>query len=271
MKRLSAETLKSMQIDMLKYIDSICKKNQLRYFAAYGTLLGAIRHKGFIPWDDDIDLYMHRDDIETFVKVVNMQESYYEIISMFNTKNYYHPFYKLSDKRTILIENGFPKKYEQGIYIDIFILDNLPEKEQDAVKQYRKCHRLMIANYTLMNNSFPKDKKGKDLIKSVLVWAYVGLVQFFGLEYQLKVKFKKQAEKIDFANSSKVFPECNFYNEMYDRSVFDRYLYVGFEDTKIRIPYYYEECLRQCYGDYMQLPPEEQRVATHASVAYWKD
>lgn len=271
MKEISAHTLRSLQLEMLKYIDEICTNNNLRYYAAYGTLLGAIRHQGFIPWDDDIDLYMPRSDFDKFQRIVKADNTYYNVISMLNTSSYYQPFAKLSDFRTVLIENNEPKEYDQGVYIDIFILDSLPSDKKKAKRAKKKCHRYMILTYSLADNGFPKDKRGIVLLKSIFVWAYIKVILLLGKQDSIKMKYEKAAKKYDYNNSIICFPECPFYTELYSKSTFEKYKTATFEDMTVRVPNNYKECLVQCYGDYMTLPPEEQRVATHQSVAYWKD
>lgn len=140
MREMTLEEVKLLELDALKFIDSVCKENGLIYFAAYGTLLGAIRHKGFIPWDDDIDIYMPRPDFIKFVEVINNYEHPYSIRSL-NDKDYFHAFAKLSDDRTYLIEKQFKSKSrELGVYVDIFILDGLP----DDIKKHRSILKNVI-------------------------------------------------------------------------------------------------------------------------------
>ncbi len=167
MKEIPADTMRSMQLEMLKYIDEICTSNNLRYYAAYGTLLGTIRHNGFIPWDDDIDLYMPRSEYEKFSELLQNDSAYYKTISIEENEDYFHPFAKVYDSKTTIIENGIPTKYDMGVYIDIFIIDGLPDNQRTAIKHYKKCHRLMVLLYCIANNVFPKDNQGKTKFKSI--------------------------------------------------------------------------------------------------------
>ena len=117
MKKITPEEIKKIQLDLLIQFAEFCKKNNLYYCLAYGTLLGAIRHKGFIPWDDDIDVIMPRPDYEKFCKLVAEKKI---ATSLQNNSTY--PFVKIIDTRT-LVRERFAQKEEVGIWIDVFVLD----------------------------------------------------------------------------------------------------------------------------------------------------
>ena len=122
-KELSLEEKKKILVSILSEVHNFCDENNLKYFLPGGTLIGAVRHKGFIPWDDDIDIYMPRNDYEKFLCEFNKESERYQVISL-KTDGYYLPFGKVIDTKTVLIEN-VDSDYKMGIYLDIFPLDNL--------------------------------------------------------------------------------------------------------------------------------------------------
>ena len=122
-KQIPADVIKEIELSILDYIDDVCKTNHIKYYLAYGTLLGAIRHKGFIPWDDDIDIYLLRDDYMKFVKIVNEQRNdRYEILSIYNDDSYNYEFAKVIDKRTALNASNFIINKKEGVWVDVFPL-----------------------------------------------------------------------------------------------------------------------------------------------------
>ena len=149
---LTDDELKQLELDIMKQFDAYCEKHDLRYYLYAGTLIGAVRHKGFIPWDDDIDVVMPRPDYEK-LQLLLEKEPISPNIKLVNAKNYDlypFPFLKLTDTRTSGIAKYMPKNYRMGVWIDVFPLDGLPEnkEERDAhvahlQKKIRKLKRAM--------------------------------------------------------------------------------------------------------------------------------
>ena len=129
MKIITSEELKAIQLDLLQKTADFCKENGIRYYLCGGTLLGAIRHKGYIPWDDDIDISMPRPDYDRFISMFNKPENDYQVIDMSNNKKYGLPFAKVHDTRTFVDELQYTKD-QFGVYIDIFPIDGVGEDEQ---------------------------------------------------------------------------------------------------------------------------------------------
>ena len=120
MKKLTLDEVKKIQLEILAYIDSFCKKNNISYFINYGTLLGAVRHKGFIPWDDDIDISMDREHYNMFIEKFNQDSSKYKILSLDTDKAYFNNFIKVVDTTTKIVDNRNYKTFSCGVCFDIF-------------------------------------------------------------------------------------------------------------------------------------------------------
>ena len=129
MKKLTLDEVKKIQLEILAYIDSFCKKNNISYFINYGTLLGAVRHKGFIPWDDDIDISMDREHYNMFIEKFNQDSSKYKILSLDTDKAYFNNFIKVVDTTTKIVDNRNYKTFSCGVFVDIFPMDKFGKLE----------------------------------------------------------------------------------------------------------------------------------------------
>lgn len=137
MREILLDELKDRQIAILDVVDAFCRENNINYWLDSGTLLGAIRHGGYIPWDDDIDIGMLRPDYDRFLAMFNKFNKQYQVSSVENDINFPYPFGKVLDTHTVLYEPN-----EQGvklaINIDIFVYDNAPEDDKLVERMYRK-------------------------------------------------------------------------------------------------------------------------------------
>lgn len=261
MKTIELEERKSLQLEMLNDIACFCEKNNIKYCLAYGTLLGAIRHKGYIPWDDDIDIHMPRPDYNRFVQAYRSENCFYEVLDQEKTVGYNLPFAKVHDKRTVIIEELY-KQDKYGIFIDIFPIDGLKEKQQ-AYKSVR-WRRILNAKKAVIN-------KGRAFSKNVLMlMAKVFLLPLS--EKFILQKINRIITQYDYAKCVRVCSMCSqlAYKEIFDSNLFDNYIKVDFEGYKFNAPKDYDIYLRVNYGNYMQLPPKEKQVSNHLAQAMWK-
>lgn len=129
MKKITIEEAKKIELDILSYIDDFCKKNNIEYFINYGTLIGAVRHKGFIPWDDDIDISMTRENYDKFIEYYKNDKSKYKLLALETNKHYFNNFAKIVDSTTRIDNTRIYKSYPSGIFIDIFPMDSFADKK----------------------------------------------------------------------------------------------------------------------------------------------
>lgn len=260
MKTVTIEEQKEIQLNLLQKVADFCEKENLRYFLFGGTLIGAIRHKGFIPWDDDIDIAMPRPDYDKFIMHFNNPQHYYQVIDMSNDKKYGFPFAKVHDTRTFVDELQYAKDHF-GIYIDIFPLDGVKEEKQVIkILRLRKILHTKKANY-----------HKRTLSKKILnTFGKIVLLPFS--VHQILTFIDKEARKYPFGSLPKAGNIVNPYDarEIVNFTCFSDYSLKEFEGKQYRVPIGYDEYLRSIYGDYMQLPPEEKRHSPHVSIAYWK-
>ena len=265
-KSISDDEARKLELNLLIEFAEYCEKKNLRYALAYGTLIGAIRHKGFIPWDNDIDVVMPRPDYEKFIKEEEKEKisSYMECLDYHETRTF--PFAKLIDKRTCLKEHFLVTEDNMGVYIDIFPLDGFPDSEKEQRKLFAKAKfwykMFAFANYRFNTGS----NRIKWLLKCVLY------------PFSRLVSNRFVCERLNHICKKYPYDESRMVGNIVwgfgmEEIIPKHYMekeYGMFENEKLCIPKGYDGYLRQCYGDYMKLPPEEERIV-HAFEAEWKD
>jgi len=259
MRKIELEELKQIQLDILKEVHNFCVEHGLRYSLGGGTLLGAVRHKGYIPWDDDIDIMMPRPDYTVFVKEFNGYKPHLVCGAYENDKKYMYPFTKVYDNRTILKAVKHIKPI--GINIDVFPIDGFPESEKET--------EIFMRNYSLWRMLL--------YFKLVTGGTWKGkFMNFFTKLLPLSLiqkKLNKIIQKYDFEKSLFTGAVCGSYllKEKNPKFVFAEYVELPFENLKFKAIKQYDIYLLNHYGNYMELPPMDKRIAHHIEETFWKE
>ena len=265
MNYLSVDEIKKIELDILKNVHLFCEENDIIYILTGGTLLGAIRHKGFIPWDDDIDIAMPRKDYDKFISTYSDER--YLAKSIDNSKDYIFTFCKVVDTKTVLEENK-NNASNLGINIDIFPLDGLPNGRRKAIL-YAKISLLYKDLISIKQMKF---RKGRSAKKNLVL--LLGKIILAPISYESLNKWNiNYSKRFDYSHSDYVANLSWGFGEdeiLSRKGLLNRQL-VPFEDTEFFISKNYEEFLVNRYGDYMQFPPEEQRKSHHGFKAYYRD
>ena len=254
-----------LQLEILKEVDRICKKNNINYFLTGGTLLGAIRHKGFIPWDDDLDIGMTRENYDKFIEVAqNELLDKYFLQNGDTEKNFALMFSKIRINDTIYQEkNSKDVKIHQGIFIDIFPYDN---KITDIDKLHKQNKRISFYRLMLLTKAKYNIYRTDNKIKKICYEIFKIMVKFISAK-SLKNKLQKEATSYNNEkDSTEILNWSTSYT--YDKEIMKKewiqdYRYEEFEGEKFMVPLQAEKFLEQLYGDYMKLPPEDQRYNRH--------
>ncbi len=268
--KITLDEQKKIQLSILIEVKKVCDKCNINYYLGGGTLLGAIRHSGYIPWDDDIDIMMLRTDYEKLLENFNKktENSNYKLISYKNTKNYYYPFAKIVDLRTELIESAYKPIEEMGIYIDIFPIDFLPDNDKKIQKIYKKYKVLerILGIYRIDK----VDKITKNRFKLILKKPIRYILEKLRLYKLILKSIDSIGKKYNGTNTVACISGRYFEKEIMPKAYIDSYVLANFEGNKFKIPVGYDEYLAKHYGEYMKLPPKEKQIADHENVAYWK-
>lgn len=265
MKELTLQELKNIEFDILKVFDAFCKENNIRYFFAYGTLLGAIRYKKFIPWDDDVDVLVPREDYDRVIRLFRDDERY-RLFAFEKAPNYRFPFAKLCDMTTRKVEFNLNNGLELGVDIDIFPLDAW-DNDLEKARQEAKCIKKNMGYL-----GYSKSEKAvaanpvKRFIKAVLIIIF----KMFGSRYFLK-KIMKAANKPEQKGSAYVGCKtwCVYGTRGIHRAeAFADSVEIEFEGEKFPAPVGWDEYLTDLYGDYLPEPPKEKQKTHHAFKAY---
>ncbi|WP_159634895.1 LicD family protein [Sphingobacterium composti Ten et al. 2007 non Yoo et al. 2007] len=259
---------KSKLIDVFKAFIAICEEHKLQYYCIGGTLIGAIRHQGMIPWDDDIDVIMPRPDYDKLIHLKFSASSSFELIAMENNTQYYLPYAKFCDKESSLLEyTNIPSVL--GLFVDVFPLDGAHDDEKLRTQDLLAYKRL--ANKLHIQPKLPKDNLNsflRCLLKGQLRTAW----NEFNLSFNKEIKRKKLIfelrKKINTYSYETAEMVGNYggmwgIKEFWPKSWFSGFVLKEFEGLSVRVPAMYNEILVQVYGDYMKLPPLEKRISHH--------
>ena len=255
-------------LEILDYVVDICEENNITYFLIYGTALGAYRHKEFIPWDDDLDIAIPRDDYNKFIHILESYDNHnFSIQYEANEKKYYHPFAKVRKKGTVFIEDISQNMYENnGIYIDIFPLDYI--KEKDSLSQKIRSHTITYLKHILRYSAHQGAYKNKRNFWGH-VFEHIICIPAYILPKSILLN---KLNKLCIGKCLK--HDAKYIAQYYDRGfrntmpidVFFPPRKISFCNKEYNVPNKIEEYLTTAYGtDYMELPPIEERK-THQPI-----
>ncbi len=259
---------REIMLGILDYVIEYCKDNGLTYYLIGGSLIGAVRHRGFIPWDDDIDIALLRKDYDYLVRSFNANKTdRYELLDISCNPKFYLPYAKIIDNRTMLQENVHGI-CPVGVNIDVFPLDYISKEVQDDY-QRRNLKKTNIEKIIAIK-SIPL-RADRSLWKNAMILFLRGL---FPIPYTYYTKQRvKRASRIISKEPTGIL--ANLYGAWGEREITDaenfRYPIDGsFEGRTVNLPNGYDEWLTHVYGNYMSLPPEEKRISHHDYTVVWK-
>lgn len=274
MEKVSFREAQLGAYEVLKYIDKICRKNNFKYFLMYGSLIGAVRNKGIIPWDDDIDVMMPRPDYDRLIKYCQENESNMEHFKLFENSlvpEYPHPIARMSDMRyKIDFENE--KDYGIGLFVDIYPLDGVGDEWLAAHKLVRKSYNNASLCFLTSRKKFGVDNTASMLRMIAKVPAYIW-ANLMGNKHYID-KSRKLCLQNSYESSKYVSGVAQPFRESgdEDRNIYEKDWFelveANFEDGVFYIPKGYDKILKMGYGDYMTPLPEDQRHTHHTYDTY---
>ncbi len=258
--------IQQMELGIMEYIHEVCQKIGVKYFLAYGSLIGAVRHNGFIPWDDDMDICMLRDDYEKLQDyMIAHPDERYELMSYKNNVNYVYPFMKVQDNHTYLVEEDVRIDSDMGIYIDIFPVDGYEDDQAFKDKMTKIIKKRQLSCYTFKGIS-----NTKSVVNSII--RYVSVIIFYFTKtnkYVSQIDELAKSRKVDDYELVDYLIYKDMHKPVWKREWLEQTITGVFEGKEFMIPKNYHEILTSDYGDYMQLPPVDQRVSHH-DFKLWK-
>lgn len=264
--------LQSIAFGLLEKIDDFCSSHGIRYSLAGGTLIGAVRHKGFIPWDDDADVMMPRPDYERFCREFSAPDA--SVHTFENDRDYFYPFAKVFDDRTLVIEEMDPKG-RSAVCVDVFPIDGLRNRNCDPRRKLRK-QRLCYAILSLRRS--PPLFRRRSLPKQIATWIASPL-------RLVPLSVRKAIARFSLRRLTRIASECPFENapfvgdcvwgyglrEIFPKSVFSDWTTLEFEGLRLPVISGWREFLDSIYGDISQLPPMDKRESHHDFRAWWRE
>lgn len=265
MKEMNHREVQQCLLQMVKWFDEYAREHKLTYYLSGGTLLGAVRHKGFIPWDDDVDLMMPRPEYDRMIASFQ-NDGRYQFLSCERDSDYKTPFGRIWDTKTIRKFDRLQDK-EFGAFIDIFPIDGYPGNNRLAtLYAYRLKLKRMFIN-TANRNYFREGEKFQ--VAKKLVKRFVrkdGNYYCRSLNDYARKRPYDQCEYVGVTTTT-----VHIFRERNSKNIFAKTVYLPFEDTKLPAPEGYDIYLTHLYGDYMQLPPADKQVSEHDYKLFWRE
>mgnify|MGYP004595751985 CR=1 FL=1 len=269
-KALSIEEIHNSTLDIVKRLSDICEILNINYYVAYGSLIGAIRHKGFIPWDDDFDVIMMRPDYDKFIDYCKNNEKKLSPFKLLNREvcvDYPYTISRFEDMRYKAVYDSVTE-YDSGMFVDIYPFDGAGSDEKKTMRKiaWRKRILAKCVDWSIKKNY--ASPKGKKIIKSFFKYIGFKATHIIGKDFFLN-QYEKLGTYYSFDQSSLVGclcwdGDCTLFN----KSLFGEALTLPFETLEVKVPVGYDEILKKLYGEYMKLPPEKDRIPTHEYTLY---
>lgn len=272
MKKLTIKEIQEVSLEILKQVADLCESLNLRYALIYGTLIGVVRHHGYIPWDDDVDIMMPRPDYNKLLEYLDTHKL--PNLTLFNRHTcpeYPYMISRVCDDRYIL-EMDNEDSVGMGVFIDIYPYDGLGKTKKEAVRFGLKGDRLSSFCYQATRKHFAIETTTSPLRKIVKYPVFL-VSKMIGKNF-FQNKLEKLAGVKDYDSSEYI--GCIIWlsggeKDIFPRKWFDETIMMPFDKYDFRVPKHYDELLRHVYGDYMQLPPENDRIGHHYFKAYRKE
>lgn len=265
MKELTLQELKDIEFEILKTFDAFCKENNIKYYLSHGTLLGAIRYKKFIPWDDDVDLLIPREDYLRMIELFEDTERY-QLFAFEKDSNYLYPYAKLCDMTTYKEEFGYNNGVKLGVDIDLFPLDAWNDDLRKAKREVKYINKNMFYLALSKRKNSGSVHPLKRLVKGFLLL----ISKIAGSKYYVKNIIKASRKGVKEKNNYLGCKAWCVYGEkgIIPAEAFDETVYVDFEGEKFPAPKGYDTYLTCLYGNYLPEPPPEKRKTHHNFKAY---
>ena len=263
-RQLNEEEIKTLELGVMDYIHNLCERENVNYSLAYGTLLGAVRHKGYIPWDDDVDISLKREEYnKLYQAVLRDNDPIYKVVSWENDSRYPYPFYRVYDARTVYENNYIENDIDLGICVDVFPFDYYADVNKEMVKldTYRR-----LSVYTLYG-IHSKNAGLKNIVRYLLVLVFrLTRVKTWNKKMNLLSMQANDNDSIDYLMENKRT------STKFEKTLLDKVMDSPFEDRTYKIPEASHQILSAIYGDdFMEIPPVEKRVKHDDFVAYIKE
>ena len=264
--RMTQKEIQAVCMDMLRLVDRICKAEGIPYFLSGGTLLGAVRHQGFIPWDDDIDLMMPRPEFERFLKVApKYMNERYALVHCTLPGDYAMPWIRIWDQHTLLVPSHTQKVFTGCLFLDVFPIDALPDSETLSKLFFKRIRAHDILLKCARRKALWSDERLQWMKKLLMAVTSVRAPRKWACDLDRAAKRRR----FDRARYAGVVTVTHYGSrERMPVEVFRGSVPVTFEGEQFPAPIGYDTYLRGLYGDYMQLPPEDQRYSRHNMEAY---
>lgn len=275
-KPMEMKDIQRVSLEILKFVTALCEREGFRYSLMYGTLIGAIRNHGYIPWDDDVDIMMPRPDYELFLQYCYNHKDELGVYEIFNSdthKDYIYGITRVSDSRYEIVKEEISENCGMGIFIDVYPFDALGNDKDVALSLLAKTRKYcdIIVDITRVDQSVPESLniKGK---AAYVVKRFADRLR--GVPYYIN-KLNGLRGNYEFDNSEYVGPLVWFFDKphkvLFKRYWFDELIKVPFEDGEFYVLAGYDALLTQVYGKYMDLPPIDKRINQHQYKAYKKN
>ena len=250
-KKLSLDEIKNIEKDILKFFDEFCRNNNLRYWLSGGSMLGTLRHKGFIPWDDDIDVFMPDVDYKKFLELFQETQLYkMHIVDDIDDVWPHYKFVRIMDKRTYFVEKYPFYRHHFGVNLEILPIVGLPTEKAERIayiRQYDKYNKKRRQLFFECDGNMDKFR--------IACTPYKPTIKDYKFD---------SSEYVGVLGTGYYEKDCT------TREVYTKTLRLPFEDIEVNIPVGYKEYLDNLYGEgWEELPPEKDRIAKHDMEAYW--